>query len=97
LILVQQSTVVTTVTTNVEATVSVAAPTVTIPVNIVPNGAFENDATTGNLLPWTETGGIAPARVEPIYPLSVCGPNGDWYVKSQAFDGCPFHDLGSIP
>jgi hypothetical protein len=78
LILVEQSTVVTTVTTNVEATVSVAAPAVTIPVNIVPNGAFENYATTGNLLPWTETEGVALARVEPIYPLSVCGPNGDW-------------------
>ncbi|KAK3306718.1 uncharacterized protein B0T15DRAFT_528074 [Chaetomium strumarium] len=71
------STVVTTITTNVEATVSVAAPTVTIPANIVPNGGFEDYTTTGNLLPWIETVTGGNARVEPIYPISVCGPNGD--------------------
>jgi len=72
------STVFETVTADAVATVSVAPPAYTVPANIILNGAFESYATTNNILPWTvATTSGTTARVEPIYPLSVCGTNGD--------------------
>ncbi|KAK4164661.1 hypothetical protein QBC43DRAFT_344249 [Cladorrhinum sp. PSN259] len=71
------STVVETVTTDAVATVSVAPPAYTVPANVIVNGGFENYATTQNISPWVVSTTSGNGRVEPIYPLSVCGPNGD--------------------
>lgn len=63
-----------TITTGVVATEH-ATPTVTI-TNPIINGAFEGYTTTTNLLPWTGSGVASDARVEPLYPISVCGAGG---------------------
>ena len=71
------STVFETVTADATATVSVAPPAYTIPANIIPNGAFESYATTNDILPWTTATTGGNGRVEPLSPISVCGPNSD--------------------
>lgn len=70
--MVEQSTVVSTVTENVEATVSVDAPPVTIPTNILINGDLESYLTTGNILPWTEFESAAGGRLDVVNGVNPC-------------------------
>ncbi|KAK0737221.1 hypothetical protein B0T21DRAFT_310036 [Apiosordaria backusii] len=72
-----QSTVVETVTSNVVATVSVPAPAVTIPANVIVNGGFENYLTTGNILPWTDTRVSTGGRVEIVNGVNPCASATD--------------------
>ncbi|KAK4201956.1 hypothetical protein QBC40DRAFT_347508 [Triangularia verruculosa] len=67
-----ESTIVETVTDNVVATVSVAAPAVTIPPNIIINGNFENYLQTGNILPWTDTTASNGGRLDIVNGVNPC-------------------------
>jgi hypothetical protein len=58
------------------ATVSEAAPAVTIPANPVVNGGFEDYVTTGNILPWSDTSATTGGRVEAINGVNPCMANG---------------------
>ncbi|KAL1843506.1 hypothetical protein VTJ49DRAFT_1377 [Mycothermus thermophilus] len=49
------STLISTVTENVIATVSIAPPARTIHPNVIVNSGFEDYLNTGNILPWTDT------------------------------------------
>lgn len=57
-------------------TVSVAAPAVTIPANVVVNGGFENYLTTGNILPWTNTSATTDGSVQIIRGVDPCTATG---------------------
>ncbi|KAK3373331.1 hypothetical protein B0T24DRAFT_593546 [Lasiosphaeria ovina] len=66
------STAVSTVTSKAVATVSVAAPATTISANPVVNGGFETYSTTGNILPWSDTGATTGGRVQPLNGINPC-------------------------
>ncbi|KAK0666533.1 hypothetical protein QBC41DRAFT_325533 [Cercophora samala] len=67
-----ESTIVETATENVVATVSVAAPAVTIPANIIVNGAFEGYLKTGNISPWTDTLTSTGGRLDIVNGVNPC-------------------------
>ncbi|KAK4225977.1 hypothetical protein QBC38DRAFT_249144 [Podospora fimiseda] len=76
------STIVETETSNVIATVSVAPPATTIPVNVIVNGNLESYLRTGNILPWASS---APSggRVEVINGVNPCTTGGAYCAGGQ--------------
>ncbi|VBB86268.1 Putative protein of unknown function [Podospora comata] len=78
-----ESTVVETVTDNVVATVSVAAPAVTIPANIIVNGGFEDYLKTGNILPWTDTKDSTGGRLDIVNGVNPCMTGGSYCAGGQ--------------
>ncbi|KAK4178136.1 hypothetical protein QBC36DRAFT_377063 [Triangularia setosa] len=72
-----ESTVTETVTSNVVVTVSVPAPAVTIPPNVIVNGGFEDYLTTGNILPWTDTGASTGGQVQIVNGVNPCSSATD--------------------
>ncbi|KAK4160163.1 hypothetical protein QBC43DRAFT_381399 [Cladorrhinum sp. PSN259] len=91
------SIVLSTVTENVIATVSVAPPARTIAANIIVNGAFEKYLTTGNILPWTNSVATTGGQLQVINGVNPCVAAGDCAGGQVVVRAYPPRSSGGSP
>jgi len=54
-----------------------ATPSIIVPKNVIPNGAFEQYISASQLKGWESSSSAPGGQLDVIYPLNVCSPTGD--------------------